>query len=272
MFGDSGILELISDATQFSGYNKASQQLFELMQGVFKCRRNHEDLVKAVIKLLDCIESKKNGEKMDDLEEQSAVDHMLSKASRQLEQIVLDLNQDSQQLIKFCYYLRKLDVENKYSFNLLNGYVRPPILVDIICANRWDEKLGQMQSDAAFNIHIGNDNKSFQYNAEGGPPFILKEMLYNSKVWFKLEEGGFLISNGKHHLASFDAEIAQGSQSLITFRNNPVKDGKSEKHYLWNLISSASLADSLDYPQFHIQMTYGDVKPRIIYSGSSILR
>ena len=91
IYGDSGIMELIRDAKEYSGYHRASQEIFLLMQGVFKTKRNHEELVKAMMKLQDCIESK-HAEKMDDLEAQSALDHMLSKASRQLEQVLMDLN------------------------------------------------------------------------------------------------------------------------------------------------------------------------------------
>lgn len=83
IYGDSGIMELIRDAQEFTGYNKASQEIFLHMQGVFKNRRKHEELVKSMMKLQDCIKAKKEGgEKMTDIEAQSALDHMLSKASR----------------------------------------------------------------------------------------------------------------------------------------------------------------------------------------------
>ena len=51
IYGDSGIMELIRDAKEFSGYNKSSQEIFQLMQEVFKNKRNHEQLVKSMIKL-----------------------------------------------------------------------------------------------------------------------------------------------------------------------------------------------------------------------------
>ena len=36
IYGDSGVNEMINDAKEFSGYNKASQEIFIQMQGVIK--------------------------------------------------------------------------------------------------------------------------------------------------------------------------------------------------------------------------------------------
>lgn len=178
-----------------------------------------------MMKLQDCIKAKKEGEKMPDIEAQSALDHMLSKASRQLEQVVLDFNQDPQKLMSFCYFLRKIDTKNEYTFEFLNGLVKPAILVDIICANKWDSVHQQMKYDVKteFMIHIGNENKALEYKEEGGVPSICSEVGYDTVIWFKLEEGGLLITNGTHCLASQDLEVPQGSQSLVEFKTNPAQ-------------------------------------------------
>ena len=44
------------------------------------------------------------------------------------------------EILKFAFHLRKIDTEDKYSYNILNGQLRPPILVDIIMANKWNAK------------------------------------------------------------------------------------------------------------------------------------
>ena len=48
------------------------------------------------------------------------------------------------EILKFAFHLRKVDTEDKYSYNILNGQLRPPILVDIIMANKWNAKEGKM--------------------------------------------------------------------------------------------------------------------------------
>ena len=48
----------------------------------------------AMIKLQDAIIEKKNGEQMESLEEQAALDSMLMKATRLIEQVIIDMSQD----------------------------------------------------------------------------------------------------------------------------------------------------------------------------------
>ena len=81
-------------------------------------------------------------------------------------------------LINFCYHLRKADVDDKYTFDFLNGQVRPATLVDIFCANRWDTVTQQMKykEQPQFKIHIGSDNKALQYEKEGGVPTVANEV------------------------------------------------------------------------------------------------
>lgn len=171
--------------------------------------------------------------------------------------------------------MRKADVEDKYSFGFLNGQVRPAALVDIFCANRWDPATQQMKyrDQPKFKIHLGSDNKALQYDKAGGPPTIASEVTKETSLWFKLEEEGFVITNGTSCLASQDPEVAQGSQCLVQFRANASSAGRgSSKEFLWQLSSASGRPDSQDYPYFHVEMTYGEVKPRLIYSGSALGR
>ena len=61
---------------------------------------------------------------------------------------------DPEEILKFAYELRKQDTEDKYSFNILNGQVRPPALVEMIIANKWDSQAGKMTVDAKDKYSI----------------------------------------------------------------------------------------------------------------------
>jgi hypothetical protein len=63
--------------------------------------------------------------------------------------------------------------------------------------------------------------------------------------------------------------VAQGSLCFVEFMVNPLRNGRSEQNFLWRLVSSSERIDNRDYPYFHIELAYGDVKPRLIYQSSS---
>lgn len=145
------------------------------MRQVILAKRSPETLVAAMIKMQEKIFEIKNGDIMDNLEEQAAVENMVMKASCQLEQIVMDLSEDTLQLIKFCYHLRKADTEDKYSFEFLNGNVSPSVLVDMIISNKWDSNTNTMKPDSQFTLHIGPSSHIMVYEPIGGPPRIDKQ-------------------------------------------------------------------------------------------------
>jgi hypothetical protein len=61
---------------------------------------------------------------------------------------------DNEEFLKFAYELRKIDVDNKYSYNLMNGQVKPNILVDIICSNKWNVEESRMMVDPKFKYRL----------------------------------------------------------------------------------------------------------------------
>lgn len=62
--------------------------------------------------------------------------------NRFVEDLIYNLcKKGSNFIFKFAYELRKFDVSDKYSYELLNGQVRPEIFVDIICANKWNNEM-----------------------------------------------------------------------------------------------------------------------------------
>lgn len=48
---------------------------------------------------------------------------------------VTEISRDLTELFAFAFELRKVDSDNKYSYDFLNGAVNPPIVVQIIMNN-----------------------------------------------------------------------------------------------------------------------------------------
>ena len=63
-------------------------------------------------------DKKPETQKLDDMID---TDLVLNKVRRKVENIVTELGQDAEQLIKFAFELRKADTDNKHSYDLLNG-------------------------------------------------------------------------------------------------------------------------------------------------------
>lgn len=74
-------------------------------------------------------------------------DYELNIAKRKIEDFITKLSDDSIEFHKFAFELRKVDPSNHYSFDLLNGQVKPRALVDIICSNTWIPAQKRMKVD-----------------------------------------------------------------------------------------------------------------------------
>lgn len=76
---------------------------------------------------------------------------------RGIEDTVMAISREPDQLVAFAYELRRQDLSDKYSFEFINGNVKPSILTDIIMSNYWDQKEDCMavKKNARFRICIG---------------------------------------------------------------------------------------------------------------------
>lgn len=95
--------------------------------------------------------------KIDDIEEQAKLDLGLTQAMRGMEDTVMAISKEPDQLVAFAYELRRQDTHDKYSFEFINGNVKPSILTDIIMSNTWDQQEESMKvkKQAKFRICIG---------------------------------------------------------------------------------------------------------------------
>ena len=82
------------------------------------------------------------------------------------EEVVQELAADADEILKFAFELRKQDTEDKYSFNLLNGQVRPPVLVDIIMANKWSSLEGKMKVNEQDRYSMMCGDKYLRYQVQ----------------------------------------------------------------------------------------------------------
>ena len=108
--------------------------------------KNYEQLVTQIIKLKKEIKSiKKNAASIKDVEKKAHIDNIRITADGFITSVVTGLNSDFTELFIFCFELRKQDTNDEFTYELLNGPVKPAILVDIILNNIWmknNQKMG----------------------------------------------------------------------------------------------------------------------------------
>lgn len=128
-----------------------------------------------------------------DINQMDSLDFLKNKASRLMEDVVIDIAKDQLHFYAFAYELRKADADNKYTRELLEGQVQPSALVDLILANEWDGN--QFKSNRLYRLHIGEEQLTLQSN-ERSVPFVSKSTNVDKtdSVKFILSPNGFLIS------------------------------------------------------------------------------
>lgn len=61
-------------------------------------------------------------------------------AKRHVENTVMQFNDNFSDLCKFAFELRKLDLEDKFTYKMLNGNIAHDIIVKLICKNYWSQE------------------------------------------------------------------------------------------------------------------------------------
>jgi len=77
------------------------------------------------MELYDFVQKLKKQDKIKDIEKQAELDIHINRGLRNIEDVVTSIARKPRQLINFAYELRKLDTKDKYSFEFLNGQVKP---------------------------------------------------------------------------------------------------------------------------------------------------
>ena len=70
-----------------------------------------------------------------DLETKCKFELQYNDSMRNIEDQVTAISHSNLEFYKFAYELRRIDHQNKYTFEFLNGQVKPHCIVEIVCAN-----------------------------------------------------------------------------------------------------------------------------------------
>ena len=114
--------------------------------------KDYEVLVSLIIKLKECIvQAKLTSSRTKEIEQKAKIDIIRMQADGFLLNVITGLANDLTELFAFAYELRKQDAADLYTEDLLNGPVKPAILVTIIANNVWlskSKKMGLKRDDA----------------------------------------------------------------------------------------------------------------------------
>ena len=109
---------------------------------------------------------------------------------RNIEDIVTAIGKEPKDLIRFAYELRKFDSgSNKYSYEFLNGQIKPQLMIDIIMSNEWNSKTKQMEvkkQQNMFKMYCGSHanllvNQSQRKSGESSSPIVVKKVETDEK-------------------------------------------------------------------------------------------
>lgn len=153
---------MIELAQLWSGLSQDGQDILRLMQKTnkFKNQKEYADLVNTMMALqdkIDCFLTARGA--ADDGQEEDRNDIIVKQAMITLQECVQEMAVDPEEILKFAYELRKQDVQELYSLSFLNGQVRPPVLVEMFLANKWDSEAGKMTVGATDHYEIMSGDK-----------------------------------------------------------------------------------------------------------------
>ena len=117
--------------------------------------KDNASIVGLIIKIKLEIAKIKDLKKTNDVEQKAHFDNVRLQADGFICDLVTNIAKDLTELFMFSFELRKQDVNDEYSYDLLNGAVKPCILVDVICNNFWSKnKRMALKKELKFNLTI----------------------------------------------------------------------------------------------------------------------
>lgn len=212
------------------GLSIDGQGLLSSMLKVNSCKneKNYADLVSSMITLRDKIDSflagrglTQAGEDGQPTEEEGD-DIIAKQAMITLEEVVQELCADPEEIHKFAFELRKQDTGDKYSFDFLNGQVRPPVLIEMILANKWDSQAGKMTVEAKDEYAIMAGDKFLRYSSDDAQRQLQLSELeseagYQAKFQLLLTQSGLLVGSAERTLVTRQHGLAEGGQQQLTW-------------------------------------------------------
>lgn len=71
-----------------------------------------------------------------------------------LKQIIFDISLDNKDFFEFAYILRETDTQDEITKRLLDGRLKPAVLVDIILSNKYEDGEFVLNDSMMFNLYV----------------------------------------------------------------------------------------------------------------------
>lgn len=263
---------------------------------------NYVVIVEKILYLMDEIQKynrKRVGKK--ELKHQAKIDELVEKTEKSVRSIVKKrCDMDSiEEFLHFMYELRRLDVGDRFSEDLIKSHVYPKssILYEIIMANSWNHMKGAMNSDfddtnnklAIFKWNK-KDEKALSYINDVGSneilPKSISSLASNETPYFKivLTRGCFLITtlDNKKRIAAvkpeervgenyvrpqypFRLQLINRTGILELINRNSIENGQWILDPVKDKEGNLMKNERSDEGIFNIHLNYGEQKPRILY-------
>ena len=187
------------------------------------------------------------------LDEAAKIGLIINQANRGIENTITNIATNPMNLSAFAYELRKGDSEDKYSYEFLNGQVRPDILARIIIDNKFKDN--EMKPEKTHRVCLGG--KSIPLGSLDKNEVYVDENVNDNQIKIKLTPTGFMIINGGDLCLTADSVVEQGKSSKVSWK--PITDPSEQN--VWLLKPKEKNSDE---PYFWIQLGYGDQAPRLV--------
>ena len=111
-----------------------------------------------MIRLFTLASSKKvEMSNVQDLDTKCKFELQFNDSMRSLEDHITSISRSNSEFYKFAYELRKIDIQNQFTFEFLNGQVKPHCIVEMICANQWDTNSQTMKfNDKSYKFRLAS--------------------------------------------------------------------------------------------------------------------
>lgn len=209
---------LIKEAKKFEKMNQVGKQAFTIDKKLVQHKNSNSmiELARGMLEAHNFItDLKKKLDECKNVDEASELELHKSGITRKLEDVVTQLSTARMtSLLSLCYELLKLEADckpqNKFVREMLDGSMKPSILVDIVCANTYDAEKNRMTANEKKFFKLVKNESSLVYKKKtfGSQALALnkntkKQKDHSSKFQFTLTNGGgLLITTEESHLLS----------------------------------------------------------------------
>lgn len=71
-----------------------------------------------------------------------------------LKKVLLNISLSNEDFYKFIFKIKEIDVDEKFTRRVLTGRLNPPVLVDIICSQKFTEEGLKPDPNMFFHMYV----------------------------------------------------------------------------------------------------------------------